>query len=74
MLWDKGIKAALHYLDDFFMILAKGTDPTSCNDIFNALCKKLGISVNLSKDRTHTINDFLGIELDTVLMEARLPQ
>ena len=73
MLWNRGILAALHYLDDFLIILPKGTDPSPYNEVFNSLCKILGFCVNSDKDKISTINDFLGIELDTILMEARLP-
>lgn len=44
------------------------------NNAFNDLCNKLCVSINFAKDKTHNINDFLGIELDTILMEARPPQ
>lgn len=73
MLWNKGMEHALHYLDDFFMIFSKGTDPALYNAQFNDLCKKLKISVNLTKDRIGTTNDFLRIELDIELMEIQLP-
>ena len=41
---------------------------------FDSLCETLGLKVNRNKDKLHTVVDFLGIELDTVLMQARLPE
>lgn len=41
---------------------------------FQEICNDLGLRVNLSKNSAGTQAEFLGIELDTVLMEARLPQ
>lgn len=55
------------------MMLAQGTEPTPYNIAFNNLFKNLGISINPIKDRIHTTNEFLDIELDIILMEARLP-
>ena len=63
----------LHYLDDFFAILPPQADAKAyCRD-FERVCNDLGIIINHSKDVEGTKADFLGIELDSILMQARLP-
>lgn len=64
----------LHYLDDFLVIIPPGINPDPYSEIFDNLCKLLGFMINKSKEKIHIINDFLGIEIDTNLMEARLPR
>ena len=63
----------LHYLDDFFAILAADDDPVTYGKGFDQVCNDLGISINHTKDVMGTTADFLGIEFDSVLMQARLP-
>ena len=63
----------LHYLDDFFAILTPYDDPIVYANQFDQICSDLGLSVNHSKDIMGTIADFLGIEFDSNLMQARLP-
>lgn len=63
----------LHYLDDFFAILPSGADADAYGRQFDKLCGELGLMVNHTKDILGTIADFLGIELDSILMQARLP-
>ena len=63
----------LHYLDDFFAILAPDADAELYSRQFDALCSQLGLNINHTKDILGTIADFLGIELDSNLMQARLP-
>ena len=63
----------LHYLDDFFAILSPTADAAAYGQQFDALCDDLGLSVNHSKDIMGTTADFLGIEFDSILMQARLP-
>ena len=63
----------LHYLDDFFAILSPFADATAYGQQFDNLCAELGLSVNHSKDVVGTTADFLGIEFDSNLMQARLP-
>ena len=63
----------LHYLDDFFAILPPQANAEAyCHD-FDTICSQLGLQVNHSKDAMGTTADFLGIELDSMLMQARLP-
>lgn len=63
----------LHYLDDFFAILPPHADANAYVDQFDQVCMDLGLTVNHSKDAMGTIADFLGIELNSSLMQARLP-
>ena len=63
-----------HILDDFFIV---GPDMPSCKlslDTFIAMCNEVGVP--LAPDKTlgpATVLSFLGIELDSIALEARLP-
>ena len=63
----------LHYLDDFFAILPPWADAEEYARQFDKLCDELGLMVNHTKDILGYIADFLGIELDSIRMQARLP-
>ena len=63
----------LHYLDDFFAILSPHVSANAYADQFNQICSELGLTINHSKDVMGTTADFLGIEFDSSLMQARLP-
>jgi hypothetical protein len=71
--WD----SLLHYLDDFFNVIA-GHLPDAHEQAqlfglqFNDLCLELGFEV-LHKNKTSMTTDFLGLDIDTVHIEARLP-
>ncbi|KAF5379032.1 hypothetical protein D9615_006011 [Tricholomella constricta] len=72
------IPAALrHYLDDFLLIFGPSSDPVVCNaavEWVTALGKELGLYFQDSKTvRPCTQLEFLGLELDSTAMEARLP-
>lgn len=73
MLANKGFRNLLHYLDDFFGVIPPSEDALYYNDLVNSTCKELGLAIQTNKDKMHTVNDFLGIELGTIRMEARLP-
>jgi hypothetical protein len=62
----------LHYLDDF-AILPPSTDAAHYEYEFDSLCSDLGLKVNTKKNVCGHVAQFLGIELDTEAMEARLP-
>ena len=65
----------LHLLDDFLIISPSTELCQKQLDTFFMLCSYLGIP--MAPERTvgpSTTIAFAGIELDTVLMEARLPQ
>jgi len=76
ILIQQGISPLIHYLDDFLtMGLA---DSTICQDNFSTIqrfCQELGIPLALGKleGPSHSLT-FLGIELDIVRMESRLPE
>jgi len=61
-------RALVHYLDDFLFV----NDPDP--EFFNTLTSYLGFSENIKKRKDGWIVDFTGIELDSNLMEARLPK
>ena len=63
----------LHYLDDFFAVLPPGADHKRYGEEFDWLCDDLGLTVNTKKSSAGTTAEFLGIELDSLAMEARLP-
>lgn len=69
-----GWATVLHYLDDFFAILPPGVDEQLYQHQFDILCGELGLKVNHKKDICDSIAEFLGIELDSIAMEARIPQ
>ena len=67
----------LHYLDDYLLISAPGRRKEAASDFrtARAICDFLGIPINEDKDfPPSTCIPMLGIELDTLLFEARLPQ
>ena len=72
----KGFPLSMHYLDDFLLL-----DPPNSQTCAAALvttqqlCKELGVSVAEEKTEGPTTTlTFLGIELDSVKMQLRLPQ
>jgi hypothetical protein len=68
-----GWSGVLHYLDDFLAVLAPHLDATRYADDFDSLCDDLGLTVKHKKSYSGTCTDFLGLEIDTAAMEARLP-
>ena len=79
LLWimtQHGIHAALHYLDDY--IFMGNPETSECADALKLalqLCEQLRVPVSKSKvEGPATILTFLGISLDTVAMELRLPE
>lgn len=71
---DLGIQCVVHYIDDFLFVL-KPDQELAQADLKRALdlCARLGIPI--AGDKTEgpcTLLTFLGIELDTVTMTARL--
>lgn len=60
-------------MDDFIAFLPPNVDYTAYENYFDFLCKTLGISNNEKKKRRGQIVVFLGIELNSSLIEARLP-
>jgi hypothetical protein len=68
-----GWSAILHYLDDFLAVISSTQDATLYAEHFDSLCADLGFAVKEKKSITGTTVDFLGLEIDTQAMEARLP-
>ena len=66
-------KNTLHYLDDFFAILASDVEAKLYEAFFFYLCRELGVKIKDEKSLRATIAEFLGIELGSTAMEARLP-
>ena len=75
MLYERGIEMALHYLDDF-LILGPAGSPL-CGQALQTtltLCDELGFPVALEKtEGPATTLTFLGIEIDSVAGQVRLP-
>lgn len=63
----------LHYLDDFLGVLESNILADKYEIFFSKLCRKLGFRINKSKNIQGTLANFLGIEIDTMAMEAQLP-
>jgi hypothetical protein len=63
----------LHYLDDFFAILPPSADAAAYEHDFDTLCSDLGFKVNDKKNVRGFVAQFLGIELDSISMTAKLP-
>ena len=69
-----GIPVLLHYLNDFFIIAQTHHLCGAYLELATTLCSRLGAP--LADDKTEglaTLLTFLGIELNTTTMEARLP-
>lgn len=64
----------LHYLDDFFAVLDSVLSADAYESFFSSICAKLGFKINGKKSVRGTCVEFLGIEIDTIAMEARLPE
>lgn len=69
-----GIKFMTHVLDDFLIVDKSATECRKKLETFLTVCADIGIP--MAKDKTFgpdKIMTFLGYELDTEMMEARLP-
>ena len=79
MMWclhERGVQMALHYLDDFLLLGPPGHPQCEQSLALTlALCEELGFSVAPEKtEGPATTLTFLGIEIDTVQSQIRLPQ
>ena len=72
----KGVSGVMDYLDDFLTMGMAGTDQCKLNlELMLTTCKSLGFPIKYQKiEGPSPIITFLGIELNTHKMEARLPQ
>ena len=72
-----GIEYVIHYLDDFF-VCAPPSDHTQCQfqlQFAIQLCERLGLPVAMHKvEGPSSVLTFLGLELDSLNQEVRLPQ
>ena len=79
MMWclhERGLQTALHYLDDFLLLGPPGCPQCEQSLALTlALCEELGFPVASEKtEGPATTLTFLGIEIDTVQGQIRLPQ
>ncbi len=72
----RGAKWLRHYIDDFVSVGQKGTnDCAEAMDILKETCHWLGMPLEEKKEEGPSeVLTFLGLEIDTVKMEVRLPQ
>ena len=71
----KGVSWVAHYIDDFVTVGAPESSECSTNArIMHDVCNTLGMPTEPDKDEgPATVLSFLGLELDTVAQEVRLP-
>jgi hypothetical protein len=68
-----GVKCVIHYIDDFLFVVGTKSEADKNLKEVSALCSELGLPMAASKtEGPTTCLTFLGIEIDTVAMEARL--
>lgn len=63
----------MHYLDNFLGVFSNLKLAEKFSHDFHAICHNLGMNINLKKSQQGQILEFLGIKLDTILMQACLP-
>jgi hypothetical protein len=69
-----GISHMVHIIDDFLILAGSSSSCRAHLDSFLAMCEDIGIPI--APDKTFypaTTMSFVGYELDSILMEARLP-
>ncbi len=69
----RGCGGMCHVLDDFIMVSTHDTMSTERLTIFLRQCDELGVPIVVDKTEPGSCLVFLGITLDTVKMQARLP-
>ena len=72
----KMLQLGNHYIDDFITAGCPSTTECATNtELMHAVCRQVGMPVEPEKDEgPATTITFLGLELDTVALEVRLPQ
>ena len=69
-----GVSEMIHYIDDFLFLAEFSAKCTADMNAFIPLCEQMGVPLAPEKTQGPTsILPFLGIILDTVKLEARLP-
>ena len=75
ILQSKGISNSLHYLDDFILVARQEDEATLQKKKLVSLFEELGVPLELSKlEVPSQCLTFLGIEVDTVALQLRLPE
>ena len=71
----QGIRHIYHYLDDFIVLGSPGTAECGASlSILQRVCQELGVPLAPEKqDGPAAVLTFLGIEIDTIRQELRLP-
>ena len=71
---DRGITRLLHYLDDFVFVAESKEAAEKKKQLLVSIWEELGIPLEPSKlEGPATCLSFLGIEVDTVALQLRLP-
>jgi len=74
ILIQEGINHLLHYLDDYIFLASSEEEANSQKSQFISTCSRLGVPLEMSKlEGPATCLTFLGIEVDTISMQLRLP-
>ena len=63
-----------YYLDDFFVVFSEQEKAKLFVKEFDDICRDLYVGVNNKKKQLGYIVDFLGLEFDTLQIEAHLPK
>ena len=63
----------MHYLDDTLGVFPTRTLAEQFALDYEAVCRQLGLSIKHAKDALGQVVDFLGLEIDSLWMEVRLP-
>ncbi len=73
---ERGAVWLRHYIDDFVAVGRRGTDECRRTmEVFKETCLRLGMPLDPNKEEgPSTVLTFLGIEIDSVKLEVRLPQ
>ena len=75
ILYQCGISSSLHYLDDFLTMGPPNSDRCASNvQLISDTCRYLGLPKSQKVEGPTTSLTFLGIVLDSIHMELRLPQ
>ena len=75
ILHSKGIKKGLHYLDDFILVAKDQPSAVLQKELLIANFQRLGVPMEESKlEGPTSCLTFLGIEVDTISLQLRLPQ
>ena len=69
-----GWAIVLDYLDAFLAVLHPSQNPEAFNNALDVITGRLELRVNKKKDVSGTTAEFIGIEFDTLAMQARLSE